>query len=272
MELALESANHGVNDSDRERVFRLWDELAAFPTSEIDAAWRHLAQSIADWIGADTAFWVGTVRLLDGEQAERDELYGWRVKVITFLHPPTEAEQRAAQRAVGKSQPDLGMATVAAVRGSGVFRVHRLHDGFVDLDAFRQTDYFKSHFVAFGVDDQLWVASPISAETEAYFVFNRRGKSRFSAADAQLAGFALRGLSWFHRQMFHSHGLLVAQEPLTSAQRDVLRLLLTDKTEKEIAAELGQSFHTTHTHVKDIFRKYNVKSRAGLMAVWLGSA
>jgi DNA-binding CsgD family transcriptional regulator len=207
--------------------------------------------------------------LLDGEQAEQDILHGWRVKAITFLHPPTDEEQLAAHRAVGKGQPDLGMATVAAVRGSGVFRVHRLHDGFVDLEQFRKTEYFQSHFVAFGIDDQLWVASPISPETESYFVFNRRGIARFSEADAALAGFALRGLSWFHRQMFNSHGLLVAQEPLTPTQRDVLRLLLSEKTEKEIAAELGQSFHTTHTHVKDIFRKYNVKSRAGLMAVWL---
>ena len=270
--LAVNHDVHGgeLKAADRERVYQLWDELAAFPSAEIDRAWRHLAETIAAWIGADTLFWVGTVRLLDGAAAEQDVLHGWRVKVITFLHPPTEAEQLAAQRAVGKSQPDLGMATVAAVRGSGVFRVHRLHDGFVDIETFRQTDYFRNHFVAFGVNDQLWVASPISPETESYFVFNRRGEARFTESDAALAGFALRGLSWFQRQLFYSHGLLVAQDPLTPAQRDVLQLLLSDKTEKEIASELGQSFHTTHTHVKDIFRKYNVKSRAGLMAVWLG--
>jgi len=265
-----DSSNHDLTEVDRERVFQLWDELAAFPSAEIDRAWRHLAETIAAWVGADTGFWVGTVRLLNGDAAEQDALHGWRVKVIAFLHPPTEEEQLAAQRAVATRPPDLGMATVAAVRGSGLFRVHRLHDGFVDLEEFRKTDYYQSHFVRFGVDDQLWVASPISPETEAYFVFNRRGTVRFTEADAALAGFALRGLGWFHRQMFYCHGLVVAQEPLTSTQRDVLQLLLSDKTEKEIAAELGQSFHTTHTHVKDIFRKYNVKSRAGLMAVWLG--
>jgi DNA-binding CsgD family transcriptional regulator len=255
--------------ADHDRVYRLWDELAAFPSAEIDKAWRHLAETIAGWIGAQTGFWVGTVRLLDGDAAEDDLLHGWRVKVVTFLHPPTEEEVLAAQRAVATRPPDLGMATVAAVRGSGRFRVHRLHDGFVDLAAFRETDYFKSHFVAFGIDDQLWVAAPISPQTESYFVFNRTGAARFTEADAALAGFALRGLNWFQRQLFYSHGLLVAQDPLTPTQRDVLQLLLSDKTEKEIAAEMGQSFHTTHSHVKEIFRKYNVKSRAGLMAVWL---
>jgi DNA-binding CsgD family transcriptional regulator len=265
----LSNPGPGTNCADRERVFRLWDELAAFPSAEIDLAWRHLANTIAGWIAADTAFWVGTVRFLHGDYAVRDVLRGWRIKVVTFLHPPTKEQQLAAQRALGNRQQDPGLTTIAAVRGSGVFRVHRLHDGFVDLNELRETAYYRAHYVALGWNDQLWVASPINPETEAYFVFNRRGSALFSEADAELAGFALRGLSWFHRQMFYSHGLLVAQEPLTPMQREVLQFLLSDRTEKEIASELGQSFHTTHTHVKDIFRKYGVKSRAGLMAVWL---
>lgn len=259
-----------MSQIDHELVFQLWDELAAFPSAEIDRAWRHLAETLAAWVGADTGYWVGTVRLLHGERAARDVLYGWRIKVVTFLHPPSEAEQLAADHVLNPQPKEPGLSTMAAVRGSGVFRVHRLHDGFVDLEELRKTAYYQTHYVAIGVKDQLWVASPISPETEAYVVFERRQTAAlFSEADAELAGFALRGLSWFHRQMFYSHGLLVAQEPLTPTQRDVLQLLLSDKTEKEIATEMGQSFHTTHTHVKEIFRKYNVTSRAGLMAVWL---
>lgn len=152
------------------------------------------------------------------------------------------------------------MSTIAAVRGSGVFRTHRLHDGFVDLEAPRKTAYYQSHYAAIGVQDQLWVASPISLETEAYVVFERRHcAALFDEADTELAGFTLRALNWFHRQMFYSHGLVVAQEPLTPMQRAVLQLLLSDKTEKEIASQLGQSFHTTHTHVKEIFRKLQRK-------------
>lgn len=257
-------------NGDHERVFQLWDEVAAFSSAEIDHAWRHLAGTMAGWVGADTGYWVGTVRLLNGEQAACDPLFGWRVKVVTFLHPPSEAEQLVAQQVLDPHPEEPGLPVVEAVRGSGVFRVHRLHDGFVDLEALRKTAYYQAHYVAIGVNDQLWVASPISPETEAYMVFERRQTTvLFSDADAELAGFTLRGMSWFHRQMFYSHGLLVAQEPLTPMQREVLRLLLSDKPEKEIATELGQSFHTTHTHVKEIFRKYGVKSRAALMAIWL---
>lgn len=259
--------------ADGEQVFRLWDELAAFPPAEIERAWRHLAKAIAGWIQADMVYWVGNVRLLHGSQATHDILLGWRVKVVGFLDPPSADEQRAAQRQVGNRMEDPGMTTIASVRDSGVFRVNRLHHGFVDLEEFRKTDYYRANYVDLGIHDELSVGCPVSPETEVFYVFNRREtEGQFSDADAELAGFTLRGLSWFHRQMLDSHGLRVAKEPLTPAQRDVLHLLLTDKTEKEIAAALGQSVHTTHTHVKDIYRKYNVRSRAGLMTVWLAKS
>jgi DNA-binding CsgD family transcriptional regulator len=267
----LSSQSLDISRDDRDRVFRLWDELAGFPSSEIDRAWRYLAATIASWIQSDMAYWVVNVRFLHGEDAARDALFGWRVKVITFLDQPTQAEQLAADRHVDDRVKEPGMTTIAAVRGSGTFRVDRLHAGFVDMNEFRMTDYYRTHYVDFGIHDQLSVGCPISPETDAIYVFNRRGlKTLFSQADADLAGFALRGLSWFHRQMVYSHGLLVAQDPLTPTQRQVLQRLLSEKSEKEIATQLGQSYNTTHTHVKEIFRKYNVKSRAGLMAVWLG--
>ena len=86
------------------------------------------------------------------------------------------------------------------------------------------------------------LVSAISPETESYFVFDKRKTaSRFSSADAKLAGFAVRGLTWFQRQLFISHGLHVAQQPLTSTERRVLQLLLTEKSEKQIADAMGQS-------------------------------
>jgi FixJ family two-component response regulator len=53
-------------------------------------------------------------------------------------------------------------------------------------------------------------------------------------------------------------------------ERRVARLLLTDQKEKQIAHALGLGFDTTHNHVSEIYRKFGVRSRAGLMALWLG--
>lgn len=153
---------------------------------------------------------------------------------------------------------------------SGAFRVRRLRDGFVDLETLRETDHYRAYYEVFGVDDRLWVASPINLQAESYFVFDkRRTASRFTDADAELAGRAIRGITWFQRRLLYSHGLLIAQHPLTPAERLVVQLLLTDKSEKEIAAALEISAHTIHGHVKEIYRKYNVSGRAGLMAIWL---
>ncbi|HEY6889903.1 MAG TPA: LuxR C-terminal-related transcriptional regulator [Solirubrobacter sp.] len=57
-------------------------------------------------------------------------------------------------------------------------------------------------------------------------------------------------------------------EELSERERTVLRHLATDRSERQIAAELYLSFNTVHSHVKSIYRKLGVSSRAE--AVHLG--
>nr|WP_285230655.1 helix-turn-helix transcriptional regulator [Stenotrophomonas sp. ISL-67] len=56
---------------------------------------------------------------------------------------------------------------------------------------------------------------------------------------------------------------------LAPHEKRVLQLLLTEATEKQIAEKLGLAVSTTHSYVTLIFRKFGVRSRAGLMALWL---
>lgn len=53
---------------------------------------------------------------------------------------------------------------------------------------------------------------------------------------------------------------------LSPRERETLDLLLTGQPEKLIAASMGLSIHTTHDHVKAVYRKLGVRSRAELMA------
>ncbi len=138
------------------------------------------------------------------------------------------------------------------------------------LRPFAETLHYRAFYEALGVDDRLWVVTPLTPEAESYFVFDKRNtQSRFTAADARLAGDTLRGLAWLQRQLAYSHGLSLVEQPLTPMERRVIRHLLSEKSEKEIAAALKQSEHTTHSHIKEIYRKFGVKGRAGLMAIWL---
>lgn len=60
-----------------------------------------------------------------------------------------------------------------------------------------------------------------------------------------------------------------ALDPLTGREQDVLQLLLSGKTNKDIAAELVISENTVKTHVRNIYSKYDVSSRAELISTLL---
>ena len=60
--------------------------------------------------------------------------------------------------------------------------------------------------------------------------------------------------------------LLDEGEELSERERTILRLLSGPLTEREIARELFLSFNTVHTHVKSIYRKLGVSSRAEAVA------
>ncbi|MBQ6964104.1 MAG: response regulator transcription factor [Bacteroidaceae bacterium] len=49
-------------------------------------------------------------------------------------------------------------------------------------------------------------------------------------------------------------------DPLTTTERDVLRLIALGKSVKEVAAERNSSIHTIATHKKNIFRKIKVNT------------
>jgi len=60
-----------------------------------------------------------------------------------------------------------------------------------------------------------------------------------------------------------------ALDPLTEREQEVLRLILRGNTNKAIAAELSISENTVKTHVKNIYSKYNVSSRAEIISTLL---
>ena len=64
--------------------------------------------------------------------------------------------------------------------------------------------------------------------------------------------------------------LLMADKLLSPTERRVLQGLLTGLTEKEIAVATGQKITTLHKYVKSLYAIFGVKSRAALLALWLG--
>ncbi|MEX2027142.1 MAG: FHA domain-containing protein [Pirellulaceae bacterium] len=64
-------------------------------------------------------------------------------------------------------------------------------------------------------------------------------------------------------------GPLPSEEGLTRAQQQVLRLVLQGCDETAIAEQLGRSWHTVHTHLKAIYKHFEVHTRVELVALLL---
>ncbi|HTV81259.1 MAG TPA: LuxR C-terminal-related transcriptional regulator, partial [Acidobacteriaceae bacterium] len=95
------------------------------------------------------------------------------------------------------------------------------------------------------------------------------GGRGFGARERDLLAFFLRGSTLLHRELLQLHGLLNAFRPLSPRERDVLRLLLTGVSEREIAGALRLTPATTHQYVVAVLRNFGAHSRAELMAQWL---
>jgi DNA-binding CsgD family transcriptional regulator len=209
---------------------------------------------------------MGAVRMI---AEKRDPLHGWRPRLLRYLRPLPNDEKYTQQRLRSLQQGrTVDEATIAQTRLAGQFRAARLKD-LVSPEWFKSETY--QGYLGRGVYDSLTVGVPLSPIAEGYYGFLRmRENDPFTEAQRDIAFYALRGLTWFHRQVLLAHGVHAANAPLSPVERRVLALLLTDQSEKLIAANLGVTPSTAHTYVRSVLRKFGVSGRNGLISVWLG--
>ena len=91
-----------------------------------------------------------------------------------------------------------------------------------------------------------------------------RGAALLDEAEALLAGCPDPGV--LPARLAAVRRAAAATEPLTERELTVLRFLSGGLSEREIGRELFVSFHTVHTHVKSLYRKLGVSSRAEAVA------
>jgi DNA-binding CsgD family transcriptional regulator len=249
-----------------ERIQALWDELAEYDASRHDQALVRVLEALGELVDAQNVSWFAAVRLPD---LPGDAIHGWRPRFVQFLRATAELTRAVAEQETKLARPDVDITVIRNVSLAGRLRANRL----VDLapPEWFESDYYRDYYLKVGHVDGIHAGCPVSEETEVYFgVYRGVGHPRFTEAERDTVLAALRGLKWFHRQYLLSHGLLVARSPLTPTERSVLQGLLTGLSEKEIAADLGRRPQTTHENVKHLYRKFGVRSRAALMALWLG--
>lgn len=255
---------------DQDAIIVLWHELTEFPASAPQDALDHCMRALARLTGAVNATWVGAVREKNWERKNpHDPLLGWRPNVCLTLNP-TDEWQRAHEVAMDAVRNNyMDPQTVALASRFGHDRCFLREEVVNDRDWNR--DRINREVLApLGIGHRLIGASATASGAESYLIFDRGDGGRgFGARERDVLAFFLRGSTLLHREMLQMHGLLNAFRPLSPRERDVLRLLLTGISEKELAKALKLTPATTHQYVVAVLRNFGVHSRAELMAQWL---
>jgi DNA-binding CsgD family transcriptional regulator len=248
-------------------IFTLWDELADFAVGDGDAAVAHLLSRLCNIVGAQNALWSVVVRL--PSPGAGDALNGWRPRFVRLLKPLPTVASSVQEQFDSLWSPSVDLSQVLAVSGEEPFRIRLLFEA-LPREWFESLHY-RRHYLAVGHRDSMSMRCAINEDVRVHlFLFRSAEAPLFTSSDKAPFDLALRGLRWFYRQQLLSHGLLVANSPLTATERRVLLELLDGKTEKATATALRQSPHTTHIHVKSLYAKFGVHNRAALTSLWLG--
>ncbi len=276
-------------------VYELWDELGAFPASRTDDALVHLMQWFRRHLDADNVIWLGSLRLLDDAAAKKDPLLGWRLRVRkSFVLEKKSYRQLVASyfsdehygrltsafyRKGNRPNADvhIGMASWQTVREAGIFRAHRLRDGWIDYAKFRRTEHYRLYYTENDIADRIWTVFPASPTVESIVLLDRhtsgtRQRRHFTKAEADLAGAALRGAGEFHRRLLLLHGVFRNVKALSPLKLRIVQELLSEKSEKEIAIATGQRPLTLRKYIKGIYAEFGVRSRPAFMSLWLGES
>ena len=259
-----------MTEDQRDAIHRLWDSVSDFPVSQVEQALMHLMKGISEMIDAGNAYWLGYVRF---NAEPGDPLKGLRPGLAPganrYLYPAPAHAETSRMQTVQWNRKQVNEGYLRAARDVGQFRSFRLRKEM--RPEYFEDAFYQTFHASRGIHDQCVVFFPVNQDYESMFNFLRVGVTKdFTAEEEAIAAYALRGIKDFHRQLALSYGLLIAERPLSDIQRQVTSLLLTDRNEKQIADEIAKPISATHKHVTEIFRKFGVNSRAGLMSLWLG--
>ncbi len=142
-----------------------------------------------------------------------DPVHGWWPRVVHFLRPSAAIDGSVKEQAKNLELGSVDETTILNVALAGTFRAKRATDL---APGWLESDYCRRYFKPFGLSDVIWEGVPVNEDAKRHFgIFREGGHPLFTPEERDLVGYALRGLKWFCRRQMLSHGLTVANAPLT---------------------------------------------------------
>jgi DNA-binding CsgD family transcriptional regulator len=249
-----------ISLEDLERIIHLLMQ-AGDPTAKLSLVERKrkLLESVAHFIDADIHIWsasvpdtsnngdVMTSQLIEGGWASEKQ----RIQVFKALSNPHFAH--VVQRPI-----------VAAATAMEYVTLHR-QDIMPDPEWAQVGEVWRQT----GLDQMLLNIYPLSLASYSATAFHRQlGKPRFTERERTLVHLIFKQIEWFHRPAATdpSAGKLLLLSP---RERQTLVLLLAGDTKREIGEKLGISEHTVGDYTKNIYKHFDVNSRAELQAFFM---
>ena len=240
----------------------LWETAQTLPAHALEDGWRGLCEEFTRLLRAD-----GCYAILFSRQ-EGGFFHGWMPVAALDSGDGAELRDQINQRwlADPRCTADEAAARIFATSGTPrAFRTWDLAPTQEQMDASPS----RQLIAEFGVVDRMMVGCPVDDCTEVHFGVDRLQGEEFTPAERDLAVLAVSGLRRAGRWIALAHGLAPGGA-LTPREQSVLGFLLTGRSEKQIADEIGLARSSTHQVVVSIYRKFRVNSRPELMALWLG--
>lgn len=251
------------------RIAAIWAELATAPVNAPDEALHHLFDLICELTRADDAICVVALRSLPRADWDTDPLHGWRW-MHTFRYDDRHDVTFANFWSQDPKNTIHSRVLQKAVEGFGSHRALLKHD--VIGDASWSESRVGPLFAHYGIKDRITAAYSLSSDIEVFFTVDRKKSARpFGEKERDILLATLPGVGPICLRLAMSFGFVGSKMKLTPRERETLIHLLDKKSEKEIADEMGLTVRSAHQYVVSIYRKFEVNSRAELMALWMST-
>ena len=245
---------------------RLWSEIVDHHLGQPEDALAHLRRMLRRHY---SIYQLHAVICTRDRPAQDDPLFGWTPGIVYFDDITPAPYLKLGQEWASELSNILEDPwCINHMRSAGEHRVSwRPH-------LLGETPWHKTRggelMALTEVRDRLNATFAISPTLEVTFTLDAHLNQRdFVERDVHFAQALLLGLKPLALRMALSHGLLEGHDRLSPRERETLLLLLKGGSEKEIAEALGLSPKTIHQYVVSLYRKFNVRSRPELMALWL---
>lgn len=208
-----------------------------------------------------------TICLVEDNRGTRESLIAVLEQKPSVRCLAAYATGEAALAGVPKENPDVALVDINLPGINGIELVARLRQILPELQILILTSY----------EESTLIFNALRAGASGYLLKKAIPTELVPAIEAVHTGgapmssqVARKVVGYFRRLETPAAGTRPDMQKLTAREQEILSLLAQGYLTKEISDRLGIAFHTTRTHLRNIYEKLHVQSRTGAILKFFG--